>query len=63
MGCRMEAPLMSEEEECVVRIDGLFIFFRSLPPWDAAAVLQGCFFISLTIYAMQMRIAMPIYDN
>jgi len=54
---------MSEEEECVVRIDGLFIFFRSLPPWDAAAVLQGCFFISLTIYAMQMRIAMPIYDN
>lgn len=63
MGCGMEAPLMSEEEECVVRIDKyLLIVVRRLPPWDAAAVLRGYFFISLTLYAMQIRIAIRIYD-
>lgn len=62
MGCKIEAPLMFEEEECVVRIDKyLLIVFKNLPPWDAAAVLYGYFFIFLTSYAMQIRIAMPIY--
>jgi len=64
MGCKMEAPLMPEEEECAVRSDTeSMLIIESLPPWDAVAVLQGFFFKSLTICAMHIRIAMPIYDN
>ena len=55
---------MPEEEECAVRSDTeSMLIIESLPPWDAVAVLQGFFFKSLTICAMHIRIAMPIYDN